>query len=840
MSKNIFYSKDIKNKMDKRSEDFLKAQFDIYTSRGIIFVSSDMTLTYNEETDKLKKSITKCPTTKDFDNGINTYRNTDKNSCYVPTGDKYDLLVVDVDNKNDTIKKFNKLMNDNDVSLDTLTVRTINNGFHYYYRPTKEQKERLKNFKSSLGSCFELDIDIKYNHGFVYGVSKVPYEDTFKKYKIINDTKVRNLPTYIFEEIIKDKTKTKKGNQINYDQPEENINETRTENESNEIDERLKIYLSACKNIKTRDEWLKIGNAIYNEGGTKKTFIEYSKQFKNYYDEEGLNKVWKSYKKQKYTANITSLIKLIEKYEPTKLNDIENQDTTGIINKIFTEYIINDDIISRLVYSLYPTSFIFVPENKTWYSVNQYGIWDYEGKDNIKIKIIIKNRIKSMLEKEAKKIRSEMIKTMEQKAKENDDEDMMKGLKKSLECFNRFVLLITAYMGKNINKSNVLNELSILYNRSKIYENFDNVNPYVFAFNNGVYDLKNNIFRNALPNELISITTKYDYTDNKNLKIYTDKIHKLLSEIFPDEEERTYMLNTLCLSLVGLNTLEEFYIWIGTGSNGKGVLAGLLSKTLGEYYDSLDIEYLVKKNSNNTGADPIMAKKKGKRGVITTELEKEVKLRESKLKELTGRDKIQVRELYGTPFNYVPVFKLYIQTNKKPEIDGTDTGLKRRLRLINFPSKFVDNPTKPNEFKIDRTLKDDFISDDNYPLAFFHILKDHLLTIDKDKFSFAFPERFKHETELFFKDNDPVDAFISDCCEETPHNSTLLSDLHKAYQNYCVESGFDVSTKNKTLKETIIQKGYTSKRTNKGFAIEGLKLKIKLDEKEPIGNIFKK
>jgi P4 family phage/plasmid primase-like protien len=799
---------------------FLKKQFDYYDKHGITYVSRNMNISYDEERNKIKKEFD-TPTKAEIEKGFETYRDEKLNSCMVPTGEDYKLIVVDVDvcGKNkDTLTLFNKFVEENNINMDTFTMKTINNGFHYYFKPSKEQRLKLKDFTKSIGKFLgSLDIDIFYNQSFVYGATICNIDEKIYKYRCCNDIKIATLPDELFREILK--RISGKSNKIK--EVSQSNNEDETNNIEHEEDKRLKLYLDALTKVNDRNDWLTIGNVIYNEGGSFSCFNNYSKQFEKYYDYDGIVKVWKSYKKGKYQfCNLASLKDIIAKYAPHMLHVIENKDTKALLDRIFEEQI-NDDVISRLFYSLYPSQFIYAPENDIWYSINKYGIYEVEGKDNITIKQLIKTDIKSLLEQEMRTRKNFYRLTIDEMKKNNDDDKVDEKIKQFAK-FQKNCNSIISYIGKAINKKSIILELAIMYSRKKIYEEFDKINPYVFAFSNGVYDLKNKIFRNALPDELVSITTGYEYNTKRNKK-NTEKINLILSQIFPDDKERKYILNTLSLCLLGLNILEEFYIWIGTGSNGKGVLSSLLSKMLGGYYDSMDVEYLVKSNTQRTGADPVMARKKGVRGVITTELEKESKLREGKLKELTGRDEIQVRDLYKSSFNYIPVFKIFIQTNKKPEIDGTDLGLKRRLRLIHFPSKFVDNPKAPNEYKIDRSLKDDF-QDYDMLLSFFDILLQHYNEIEQDKYYFEFPDRFKHETELFFKDNDPIDAFLNDCTEECKGTNSTLKEIHNAYINYCSDSGFE-TVKNKTFKETLVQKGYTTKRISEGFVLQNLKLK---------------
>ena len=60
-----------------------------------------------------------------------------------------------------------------------------------------------------------------------------------------------------------------------------------------------------------------------------------------------------------------------------------------------------------------------------------------------------------------------------------------------------------------------------------------------------------------------------------------------------------------------------------------------------------------------------------------------------------------------------------------PEIKGEDTALWRRIRVIDFPSRFVDDPKESNEFKIDRTLPSRMREDISWRQTFINILLDY-------------------------------------------------------------------------------------------------------------------
>jgi putative DNA primase/helicase len=60
---------------------------------------------------------------------------------------------------------------------------------------------------------------------------------------------------------------------------------------------------------------------------------------------------------------------------------------------------------------------------------------------------------------------------------------------------------------------------------------------------------------------------------------------------------------------------------------------------------------------------------------------------------VTGGDTVSARFLYKEHFQYKPQFKLWLSTNHKPEIVGTDEGIWRRIRLVPFNVHFEQDIT---------------------------------------------------------------------------------------------------------------------------------------------------
>lgn len=129
--------------------------------------------------------------------------------------------------------------------------------------------------------------------------------------------------------------------------------------------------------------------------------------------------------------------------------------------------------------------------------------------------------------------------------------------------------------------------------------------------------------------------------------------------------------------------------YVTYNSNGKSTTSELIHKTLGEYAKILEITVLTRKRGGQGQATPELADKFGTRFLSLNEPEHGEQMYVGQMKELvSGVEKIQARALYGAPFYYRPQFKLVLLCNDLPTIDDTTDGTWRRIRVLEWKSKF--------------------------------------------------------------------------------------------------------------------------------------------------------
>ena len=194
--------------------------------------------------------------------------------------------------------------------------------------------------------------------------------------------------------------------------------------------------------------------------------------------------------------------------------------------------------------------------------------------------------------------------------------------------------------------------------------------------------------------DMISKLAACEYTN----KTDTPRWNAFLDEIFDGDRDLVrYIQKAVGYSMTGSIEEHVAFICYGTGRNGKSTFLDLIGEMLGDYAINIQPETIMVRNAQ-AGPTSDVARLKGARFVTTVEPNEGVRLNEGLLKQLTGGDRVTASKKYENEFEFHPEFKLWMGTNHKPVIRGTDLGIWSRIQLIPFKIQI------PEE-QIDRKLK---------------------------------------------------------------------------------------------------------------------------------------
>ena len=156
----------------------------------------------------------------------------------------------------------------------------------------------------------------------------------------------------------------------------------------------------------------------------------------------------------------------------------------------------------------------------------------------------------------------------------------------------------------------------------------------------------------------------------------------LLQIMAGNERLISFLQRAVGYSLTGITSERVIFFLHGMGANGKSTFLGTIAAMMGDYAQRTPTETLLAKKENAIPND--IARLRGARFVYASETEDGKRLAESAIKDLTGGDTVSARFMRGEWFDFKPTFKLWVATNHKPVVRGTDSAIWDRIRLIPF------------------------------------------------------------------------------------------------------------------------------------------------------------
>ncbi len=296
------------------------------------------------------------------------------------------------------------------------------------------------------------------------------------------------------------------------------------------------------------------------------------------------------------------------------------------------------------------------------------------------------------------------------------DEDWYKKWSMSLDG-ERFQMLVKVekHLYQQDFKSGVMRAAVELFYEED-FTNRLNMNQYLFVCKNGVLDLgaevqnketgdirKAVVFRDGRPDDYMSFLAGRNYPDTDPLEYHPYdpedpeqvELASFLQKIFPQEDLRRYVIRLLSSCLEGANKEQCYYTFIGVGGNGKSKLVDLMRFTFGDYCSSLSATALTRKRPDSGAANPDIIAIKNKRFIYLQEPDDREPLNTSRMKQFSGEDVVEARGLFEDQQRFRITGKLFMMCNRYPPIHAMDRGTWRRIRAIQFGSKFVD-PSDPD------------------------------------------------------------------------------------------------------------------------------------------------
>lgn len=279
--------------------------------------------------------------------------------------------------------------------------------------------------------------------------------------------------------------------------------------------------------------------------------------------------------------------------------------------------------------------------------------------------------------------------------------------------------------------------------------------------------------------------------------------HSFLAQIFDGDTELIDWLHRWCgYMLTGSTSEQIFLFFFGLGANGKSVLAETIRHIMGDYGRTVATETLTETKRQAGGASPDLADLIGCRLAMSSETEDGSALAESLVKSLTSGDTITARQLYATPVQFQPAFKLLMLGNHRPVIRGNDYGIWRRVRLVPFNKTFTEQER-------DLHLLDTLKAESPHILAW---MVQGCLEWQRRGLADV-PAVVANQTADYRQEQDVIGQWLGECTKADSVSETDTSELYTSYRNWAIESGLKPASK-VSLGRRLSERGYSLRRSN--------------------------
>ncbi|QCX50007.1 phage/plasmid primase, P4 family [Ralstonia pseudosolanacearum] len=278
-------------------------------------------------------------------------------------------------------------------------------------------------------------------------------------------------------------------------------------------------------------------------------------------------------------------------------------------------------------------------------------------------------------------------------------------------------------------------------------------------------------------------------------------------------ELAAYLQRVVGYCLTGVTSEHALFFLYGTGANGKSVFVNVLTTILGDYAANAPMDTFMEARGDRHPTE--LAGLRGARLVSSIETEQGRRWNESKVKAITGGDKVSARFMRQDFFDYLPQFKLLIAGNHKPAIRNVDEAMKRRLHLIPFT---VTVPPERRDGRLtEKLLKE---RDGILAWAIEGCLAWQHQRLDP-------PDCVRSATEEYFDEEDAIGDFLDEEAQCHQQARVAVADVFLRWQEWAGRRGEYVGT-SRWLAQQLTNRGFERTRLHGGVkGLAGISLKPK-------------
>jgi len=294
-----------------------------------------------------------------------------------------------------------------------------------------------------------------------------------------------------------------------------------------------------------------------------------------------------------------------------------------------------------------------------------------------------------------------------------------------------------------------------------------NRDPWLLNVLNGTIDLRTGEIRDHSPADLITRCAPVVFDRDAKCPMW----RRVLERCVPDLEVQQFLQRAIGYALSGVIAEHGFFFLYGRGANGKSTILNTVLKLLGDYSRTVPVEMFIEAQGDRHPTE--IADLHGVRFAVTSEAPLGKSFDESKLKKLTGGDRLEGRRMREDFWQFDPSHKLFISGNHRPRIKGQDDGIWRRVYLIPFNVQIPASEQNPD---LPAFLSEELPGILNWAIAGCMAWR---------SLGLAPPESVQAASDDYRQSQDALADFFDSCCEIVPGVRQNWPEFFRAYNDYC-------------------------------------------------------
>jgi len=334
------------------------------------------------------------------------------------------------------------------------------------------------------------------------------------------------------------------------------------------------------------------------------------------------------------------------------------------------------------------------------------------------------------------------------------------------------------------------------------------LNTYIDLINleNGMLNYKTGKWLEHSKDYLSTIRIPVKYDPNVSNSVITDWLDSTLA----DAECIQLACELFGYCLIPDTTMAKAFMLVGSGANGKSTFLTVLENFIGK--DNVSKVPLQELSDHRFKRADLF----GKLVNLFADLDNRSLESTTYFKTIVTGDSIDAERKNQNPFSFKPFARLVFSANEIPRSRDRSFAYYRRWCIIPFDRQFIGADDK-------KGLANELSRPENLSALLNCALPELRRIFNRG--SFSEPGKVKDALGEYEKQNDPVKAFVDECCELDPTSRIERGLLYDAFCRYCNEANFKTVTRNNFYQRLRIFREIREVMNSEGRRMfEGVKL----------------